>query len=889
MLACGEPAGGASGKSEEPLATDPCGEGLLLDDTEACVPEACGASRWGDTVVDPETVFVDANAEPNGDGSEDAPFQSIQLGADRAAERSEGATVAIAAGTYAELLLLGASHNRVELVGRCHELVTLDGTPGSLSESTLTIRGNAYTAPVVTLQGMTIAEGPGGGMWLQDTEVSARDLAVVANTWVGILITGERATVTLEHSSVTDTVDNQRWGIAWGIVVQSGASLTADQVTVERNAGIGVSAVSANTHVSLSECTIADTLPLVDGNASFGVFADAGASLTATACQIVRNTGGGVRGRAPETRVRLVDTVVADNLPSPDDSAGWGVSSTFGAEITVEKSAVERNHGAGIFAESVGSTIALYDTVIADTHPGDGGLSGHGLRATFGAAVTAQSCLISGNHSTGVYAYGTDTTIQLSDTTVEETQMSTTGAMGRGIAATAGASVTAESCLLSNNHASAVHAAGEETRGHLVDSTLTDTWPSDADDDGRGINVQTGATLVAESCLVQRSHQVGVQVSGPGTVATLVGTTVTETQPQADGKKGRGVSAQDGATVTVTSSIIADNYEIGAFALGEGTTVSLVDTTVSETKMETSGTLGRGLVAQAGGVLLVDNSVVERAHGLGVWASGEGSLISLVDSTVTQTQAVGDTVFARGVVAQRGARVEGLRLTSSENEGPGIYAVYDGAVTCSTCLLDDNAFASAVVVEGGTMTLLDSTIAATRSDVNLGGGIGVYAARGISADAPATVRLEGSTVEAQVYSGLWLEGPGTYELVDNTLQGGPGFAPWEGAWWHGDAVYVAGGVAAWVQADATGLLVRGNTVRDGRHGLFLDGATATLDDNTWSGNETDVWQQRCDETTPLDADATASLPSSQICPDHTRLTATLAFENLYFDDSALAD
>jgi len=55
--------------------------------------------------------------------------------------------------------------------------------------------------------------------------------------------------------------------------------------------------------------------------------------------------------------------------------------------------------------------------------------------------------------------------------------------------------------------------------------------------------------------------------------------------------------------------------------------------------------------------------------------------------------------------------------------------------------------------------------------------------------------------------------------------------------------------------------------------VFLDGASATLRDNTYTGNDVDVWQQHCDETVGPVIECEA--PSIESCPDPARLNTEL--------------
>ena len=167
-----EPTTGDDDTTEAP-APYPCEDGHVLDPDlpaevgeeypDGCVPAACGIGRWGNLELSGETVFVDAHASEDGDGSEEAPFTSIQVGLDTAGDG--GAHVVVAAGTYVENLALGVAHDGVHLAGRCRDLVVVDGSGGGDDESGIRAAGFMIDREW-RVSGITVTNSPYAGIWL---------------------------------------------------------------------------------------------------------------------------------------------------------------------------------------------------------------------------------------------------------------------------------------------------------------------------------------------------------------------------------------------------------------------------------------------------------------------------------------------------------------------------------------------------------------------------------------------------------------------------------------------------------------------------------------------------------------------------------------------------
>jgi hypothetical protein len=183
-----------------------------------------------------------------------------------------------------------------------------------------------------------------------------------------------------------------------------------------------------------------------------------------------------------------------------------------------------------------------------------------------------------------------------------------------------------------------------------------------------------------------------------------------------------------------------------------------------------------------------------------------------------------------------------------------------------------------VAEQGAALSLSRSAITDTSAASNVGGGVGLWA-RATQAE-PTSLELTDSTVSGNPVGGVWLSGPGSFRLQDNTLQGGEGET--RGTLVRcGDAVYARDGATAW--DGATGLYLEGNTLRDGNGaGLFLDGATATLAGNDWDANKVDIVAQGGSCAVPPEGMDAEAVGSTELCPTWDYSTCSDEFE-LYME------
>lgn len=183
------------------------------------------------------------------------------------------------------------------------------------------------------------------------------------------------------------------------------------------------------------------------------------------------------------------------------------------------------------------------------------------------------------------------------------------GAYGHGIIAQGGCSMLMSDTIISGNTEVGLGAFDAETRVEVTNTTVSGGLPNRAGVGGDGIAVQDGAVLTASGCVIQQNTELGVLASS-GSSVTLVDTVVTDTLPCPDGSYGRGIGVQGGATLTMTRSTISGNTEAGLFVGGAGTTVDMTDTDILDTLSGPDGLSGWGISAQDGAVLIATRSVI---------------------------------------------------------------------------------------------------------------------------------------------------------------------------------------------------------------------------------------------------------------------------------------
>ncbi len=272
--------------------------------------------------------------------------------------------------------------------------------------------------------------------------------------------------------------------------------------------------------------------------------------------------------------------------------------------------------------------------------------------------------------------------------------------------------------------------------------------------------------------------------------------------------------------------------------------------------------LGIGIQVSDGAQLSTHGCEVSGCAAVGILVSGRGSDAVLQDSSIvaTRTSTGAQGMLGLGLAVQGHATAWASELHTHSNEGPGLHAASSGRLECRACTVTDNSLAGAVSIAGGDLKIDNSTITGTREAADLGGGVGLYAAKQGTWDAP-TLRVSSSLISGNQIAGAFIANEGSYAFSETRFTDNIAVA--HGATTRcGNGLY-ASSVHAWDGSE--GLLLIDNTVSDNEGaGAFLDDAAAMLVDNHWAQNQPDllVRGEACLEPREDYAEA----PHREVCP-----------------------
>jgi hypothetical protein len=610
VLLCGCP-------TDEPEAPTPgaCADGELADQDAVgalvCVPERCGLGPWGQ-LDRSGAVHVAPWGDEDGDGSEEAPLNSIQDAVDLAV--ADGRVVVASNGAqearYEENLSLGSGHQGVTIAGRCPELVRIDGS--GADAPTWRQSGGDLSA-----SGLTISGG-NGGIWV-DAIGSAvgrfSHLVLAGNITAGVVAFGSAVELEFEDCLISDNLPTELGQYGRGLDVEEGAHVVLRRVALSGNHNIGAYASMPGTLVELEDCTIsdmkkADALPLI-----VGLSAQEEGTILGTRVVLEGNQDVGLAA-VQGGRVELTDSVIRDTRPAAGANNARGANVQLGGHLVGTRLTIEGSSYTGLFVHGEGSVAELEDSVIRDGRSVEGGRFGHGAQVVDGGLLIGRRLLLEANREVGLFVGGVDAVAELEDSFVTGTLLDASGRVGEAIAVQTGGTLLATGLELTDNQGVGVALNGIGAYAELADSLVARTSASASLGSGQGVSAQNGAVIAATALVVEDNEGPGLYAVAGGHASfdesslrrngfagvvllaggrfTATGGRIDASIPSAGSGGGVGVYAWDlfGANqVELTGTTLSGHPGPGLYVVGEGT-VSAVDCSFEDS--------GAGVLAAAG-------------------------------------------------------------------------------------------------------------------------------------------------------------------------------------------------------------------------------------------------------------------------------------------------
>ncbi|WP_437323216.1 right-handed parallel beta-helix repeat-containing protein [Sorangium sp. So ce381] len=290
----------------------------------------------------------------------------------------------------------------------------------------------------------------------------------------------------------------------------------------------------------------------------------------------------------------------------------------------------------------------------------------------------------------------------------------------------------------------AVGLVGAET---TIEATVVrDTQAGNGGSNGLGIVTQRSeegrATLRIHRSLVERNRAVGMLIQGSD--VTIEATVVQGTQPQGDGRFGRGLSIEydpdtrERASVTVRASVLSQNHELGMLVTASDATVE--STVVQGSRPQSDGTRGAGIEIEHDGMgsratLALRSSLLESNHGVGLGILGSDATVEAV--VVRDTQPGMDGTGGRGI-----------EVSGDKNE--------HGMLALHASLLEHNHDAGVLIT--GASADIEATVVRGTQPVKQTGGAGIMVQGDPDTDGRPQLSLRASLLEENHYTGVHVLG-----------------------------------------------------------------------------------------------------------------------------------
>ncbi len=229
-----------------------------------------------------------------------------------------------------------------------------------------------------------------------------------------------------------------------GVWVEEGSTLLAEGCEIHDNIHAGVLISGQGTRATLVDTVIRDTRfeptnPL--GEFAFGLATVWGAQVLVEGCELRGNGYVSVLSQGEGSAVTLIDCLVSDTQPIMEDSFGAGLLVLDGGQLSAEDSVLSGHVTTGVAVSGQGSRVELVGGAVQETRPGGDYTIGIGITAQDRGVVSATGLTLRGNEGPGVYLSSGGVSFSCTDCAIEDNAFA-------GVVSRHDSSVRLEACTL---------------------------------------------------------------------------------------------------------------------------------------------------------------------------------------------------------------------------------------------------------------------------------------------------------------------------------------------------------------------------------------------------------------------------------------------------------
>jgi hypothetical protein len=321
-----------------------------------------------------------------------------------------------------------------------------------------------------------------------------------------------------------------------------------------------------------------------------------------------------------------------------------------------------------------GAAVTGHGVVVRGTRPRTSGATeGRGLDVSRAGTVDLTQVAFFDDDEAGVAAYNAGSTVRLTDVAIR-------GAGTRAVSAQSGGRIEITNGALDGNGQFGVFAIGAETTVVLSGAVIRDIEPSADGATGRGLEAQEGASITAGRCLFDRNGNAAIYATGAGTAITLSDVVARATAGTDVEQSGRGLIVEGGASADAARAVFDRDTSLGISVAGAGSVGRFEDIVVRGTEPWEGVQLGHGLQVNRGARVEIARALFDGNHEIGLYAWGEGTELVAEDIVIRDTHGSGvDGEYGRGLGVADGAHGQVTRGLFERNREVGVGAGLAGA------------------------------------------------------------------------------------------------------------------------------------------------------------------------------------------------------------------